>query len=70
MDKEVEELETYFKSIELPKTPILLGQGETINDVGKFLESHFATLKHRKKETVNLPFLVRLRKLKAILLAE
>lgn len=67
MEKEVEELKMYFKSINLPKTPFLLSQGETIGNVEIFLESHFETLKNRKSESANLPFLLRLRKLKSLL---
>ena len=67
MEKEVEELKMYFKSINLPKTPFLLSQGKTIGNVEIFLESHFETLKNRKSESANLPFLLRLRKLKDIL---
>ncbi|WP_394991185.1 DUF6965 family protein [Emticicia sp.] len=65
--KEVEELETYFKSVTLPTVPISISQGETINNVGNFLESHFATLKHMKGKRVFLPHLHRLQKLKSYL---
>ncbi len=62
--KEVEELEAYFKNTTLPKVPIPYKQGETINNVESFLESHFATLKHMKGKKVFLPHLHRLQELK------
>jgi hypothetical protein len=62
--KEVEELEAYFKSITLPKVPILFKEGEKILNVERFLESHLATLKQMNGKKCFLSHLHRLRKLK------
>lgn len=61
---EVEELEAYFNSITLPTVPISISQGETINNVENFLNSHLATLKHMKGKRVFLPHLHRVQTLK------
>lgn len=62
--KEVEELEAYFKSVTLPKVSISISQGETILNVERFLESHFATLKRMNGKKYFLPYLHRLQELK------
>ncbi|KQC02118.1 hypothetical protein [Pedobacter sp. Hv1] len=41
----IQELENWFKNVELPATPIMLLPGTTITDVDKFLESHFIPLR-------------------------
>jgi hypothetical protein len=62
--KEVEELEAYFKSVTLPKVSISIKQGETIINVERFLESHFATLKRMNGKKHFLSYLHRLQELK------
>lgn len=61
--KEVEELESFFKSLETSKKNIVLGRGEIVVDVKKMIGSHLSLLKFEKGKTA-LPFLDRLRSLK------
>lgn len=41
----IEELEVYFKSVELPKAPVQLNPSHRITDVELFLSSHLMPLK-------------------------
>ena len=62
----IEEIETYFASIELPQS-IHLKAGETIVDVPKFVDSHLKTLKCNSGNRRFLPHYNRLMGLIAVL---
>lgn len=66
-NKELQELEHYFKSITLPTAPVKLNQCSTITNVSLFIESHFANLKTYNGNRNFLPYLNRLQDLKQIL---
>lgn len=63
----VQELEDWFKSNELPKPPIMLFPGTEIADLDKFLEVHFAALKADPDSKSNVPVWYRLRALKLLI---
>lgn len=63
----VQELEDWFKSVELPKPPIMLFPGTEITDVDKFLDVHFAALKANPDSKANVPVWHRLRALKLLI---
>jgi hypothetical protein len=63
---EISNLETYFKSIELPKTPIKPNNYSTIIDCSLFIQTHIATLKHNNGNKAFLPYLNRLQQLKQL----
>lgn len=63
----VQELEIWFKSVELPKAPILLFPGTEIEDVHKFLESHFLALQTNPDSKSNVPIWFRLKAFKLLI---
>lgn len=63
----VQELEDWFKSVELPKPPIMLFPGTEIADLDKFLEVHFAALKANPDSKAKVPVWYRLRALKLLI---
>jgi len=63
----IEELENYFLNIRLPKQPIKLNQFSTITDCQLFIESHLATIKANKGNSLYSPYLNRLHELKQVL---
>lgn len=64
---DIEELENYFASIELPTQPVKLNKCSTITDCSLFIESHFATVKANNGKRTFLPYLNRLQELKQVL---
>jgi hypothetical protein len=64
---QLEELDSFFKNIKLPKKEIKLNQCATILNVNKFITSHLATVKANNGNLIYLPYLERLQKLKVIL---
>ncbi|MFI5452245.1 DUF6965 family protein [Pedobacter sp. UC225_61] len=56
----IEELEQWFKTVELPTAPLLLNPSTQINDVQLFLDSHFYPLKLGPINKINQPLLDRL----------
>jgi hypothetical protein len=68
-DKEIKELETFFKTTTLPISPIKLNQAAMINDVSKFIENHLATIVANNGNMIYLPYLRRLKELEVILKA-
>lgn len=56
----IDELEAWFKNVELPAAPLYLNPATKINDVELFLESHFAPLRHNPITKMNEPLLDRL----------
>lgn len=65
--KEVEELESFFKSLEKSKKNIALGPREIVVDLQKMIGSHLSLLKLEKGSTA-LPFHERLQSLKGRLM--
>tara|TARA_R110001632_G_scaffold232421_1_gene373173 strand:- start:13123 stop:14496 length:1374 start_codon:yes stop_codon:yes gene_type:complete len=63
-DKEIKELEDFFKSITLPKNPIKLNNCTTILDVSKFINSHMLTIKSNNGNLIYKPYLSRLQEIK------
>ena len=61
------DLETFFNSIEMPTEQIKLNKAETIIDCKKFVDSHLKILKGQKGNKVYLPYYDRLLKLYKIL---
>lgn len=66
-NKEIEELENYFDSVELPTEPIRIDPCGTINNIPYFIEGHFSAVKANNGKRVYLPYLNRLQDLKRIL---
>lgn len=64
---DIAELETFFKSVEVPTQPIKLNQSSTISDCSLFIDSHIARVKANSGKQTFLPYLHRLQKLKQIL---
>lgn len=65
--QEVDELENWFKSVELPKPPVMLFPGTEIADVNKFLEVQFISLRNNPESKTNAPVIYRLKALKLLI---
>ena len=65
-DKQIDELDAYFKKIKLPTT-VQLDAGTTITDVSTFINSHLAVLRNNLDKQIYEVFLQRLEKLKELL---
>lgn len=65
--QEVNELEEWFKNVELPKPPVLLFPGTEIADVNKFLEVQFISLRANPDSKTNVPVLYRLKAFKLLI---
>jgi hypothetical protein len=66
-DKEIKELEAYFKETAIPTEPFKLNQYSTIKDCSLFIKSHLATVKANNGKPTYLPYLDRLQELKEFL---
>lgn len=66
-DKEIIELEQFFKSARIPTDPIKINRWSTITDVARYLESEFATVWANNGNRTFLPALNRLKELKQFL---
>lgn len=64
---DIEELESYFKTIELPNSPIQLKQGTKIISVQRFYDSYLTIVKANNGKELFKPYLNRLQELKTIL---
>jgi hypothetical protein len=64
---EIDELETFFKSVTIPTQPIRLNQCSIINNPRLFIKGHLATVKHNNGKRTFLPYLKRLEQLREIL---
>lgn len=64
---DIEELKSYFASIEIPTQPVKLNQCSTITDVQLFIESHFAIVEANNGNKAYLQSLHRLQELKQVL---
>ncbi len=63
----IEELESFFISLEAPERAIELNKGATITDLKKFVDSHLATVKANNGNRAFLPYLERLEKVKEVI---
>jgi L-serine deaminase len=63
-DNEIDELESFFKNLKLPKEEIKLNQCTTISNLNKFIKSHLSAVKANNGNEAYLPYLVRLYELK------
>ena len=66
-NEQIEELESFFNNIKLPKKEIKLNQCTTILNPNKFISSHLATVKVNNGSLIYLPYLERLRSLRLLL---
>jgi len=66
-DRQIEELEKFFKVIDLPAEPIKINNYCTIIDVSLFIESHFSIVKAQNGNKTYEPYLDRLFELKSLL---
>lgn len=66
-DKDIEELESYFSSIEIPTQPVKLNNWSLIQNCPAFIEGHLTTIKANSGKQSFLPYLNRLQDLKQIL---
>lgn len=65
--QEVTEFENWFKSVELPKPPVMLFSGTEIADVNRFLEVQFLSLNNDPDSKPNIPVIYRLKALKLLI---
>jgi hypothetical protein len=63
----LDELEEFFKGVDLSKNPIYLDDCTKIVDISKFLESHFHVLRSNSGNKKMLPFYDRLVKMKNLI---
>lgn len=63
----IDELDEFFKKIELPDTPIQLDKSTKIVGFKKFIETHIATLRANSGKRTFLPYYERLIKLKELI---
>jgi hypothetical protein len=61
---EIEELEMFFLSVELPNVPVRLNGYSIVTDAKKFVESHLDTLMTKNGNPTFLPYLIRLHEFK------
>ena len=66
-EQEINELETFFTGIALPTQPVKLNQFSTITNVSLFIESHLTTIRANTGKRSFLPYLSRLKNLKAVI---
>lgn len=67
---EINELKFFFSEIDPPQKPIVIRNGETINDIFQFLDKNFSILESRQNKNECLPYLEKLRALKKALLTQ
>jgi len=66
-DKEIAELEQFFKTIKLPTDPIRLDSGSQITNVELFIKSHLDIAKAQNGNSRYLPYMDRLNEVKILL---
>ncbi len=66
-EKDITDLENYFKGISLPIQPIMLNRCSRITNCSLFIESHIATVKANNGKRNFLPYFNRLQELKQVL---
>ena len=62
-NKNIIEIENYFKSIEIPKQAVKLNKCTTITNCDMFIDSHIKTVKANNGKETFLPYLDRLKDL-------
>lgn len=62
-NKNIIEIEKYFKSIEIPTQPVKLNRCTTITNCDMFIDSHIKTVKANNGKKTFLPYLDRLKDL-------
>ena len=62
-NKNIIEIENYFKSIEIPKQAVKLNKCTTITNCNMFIDSHIKTVKANNGKETFLPYLDRLKDL-------
>ncbi|WP_440789929.1 DUF6965 family protein [Pedobacter sp. 22226] len=65
--QEINELEEWFKNVELPRPPVLLFPGTEIADVDKFPDVQFTSLRVDPTSKTNVPLLYRLKAFKLLI---
>jgi hypothetical protein len=66
MQEQAIKLQSYFESIELPKT-LQLNKSELITNVEKFIKSHLQVVLHNNNNNTYKPYLDRLEQVKTII---
>ena len=66
-EQDLKELVTFFAGTSIPQQPVKLNQWCTITNCSLFIESHIATIKANEGNRTYLPYLSRLKELKAII---
>lgn len=66
-DKELAELEIFFKHVFLPQIPIKLNRFTTILNINLFIENHLTTVRSNNGKLTFFPYLSRLRELKKLI---
>ena len=66
-DKEIEELENFFKSCQMPTEPLQLSEGEVIHDLKLFIATHISVIKTNNGKNGFIPYLDRLKLLKSLI---
>lgn len=69
-NKEIEELEKFFKKIKIPNTSVQLNPYSFISDIPKFIKSHLSIVKGNNGNLTFSPYLSRLQELKDIVSEE
>lgn len=69
-EQEINMLEVFFASVNLPAHPIKLNQSSTINNIPKFIENHIVTVKFHNGLNTFLPYLDRLKQLKDLIMLQ
>jgi hypothetical protein len=68
-ERDIAELENYFGTIAIPTQTIRLNQNTIITDISKFIDTNLAVVKAYNGKPIFLPYLNRLKELKAKLLS-
>lgn len=66
-EQDIKELKNYFDKIKPPTEPIKLNSCSTIVNCSLFIKNHFATIEANNGKHIFLPYIKRLKELKAIL---
>ena len=66
-DKDIKELEAYFKKIDIPTEPIKFNTFSTIENCSLFIDSHLKTVKANNGNRTYVPYLDRLKELREVL---
>jgi len=70
VDWELDSLESFFSSVELPQPPFRLNQCTVIHNLPKFISGHMAILRTYEGNQIFLPYLQRLKHFREILISK